>query len=100
MNRSYQKLITEDRRLVVLRALAEDQGYSHNESILQSILKMYGHQISRDQVRALISWLEEQDLITVEKVGEMMIAKLNGRGADVANGSATVPGVKRPAPKG
>ena len=100
MSKSYQQLITQDRRLVVLRALAEDAGYSHNESILQTILKLYGHQISRDQVRALIGWLAEQDLVSVDKVGDLMIAKLTERGADVADGSAVVAGVKRPAPKG
>ena len=35
---SFANLMTEDERLVILRALAEDTGgYSANESILQSI---------------------------------------------------------------
>lgn len=97
---SYLELITEDRRLVILRALAEDAGYSHNESVLQSILAAFGHTVSRDQVRSLISWLAEQDLVHVETVGSYMVAKLTGRGADVASGAAIVPGVKRPAPRG
>ncbi|WP_321367616.1 hypothetical protein [uncultured Desulfuromusa sp.] len=97
---SISALLAEDRRLVVLRALSEDAGYSHNESVLQSILAAFGHTISRDQVRNLISWLAEQDLVNVETVGDYMVAKLTGRGADVAAGRATVPGVKRPAPRG
>jgi ribosomal protein L12E/L44/L45/RPP1/RPP2 len=97
---SYQVLITEDRRLVILRALLEDAGYSHNESVLQSILAAFGHTVSRDQVRNLVSWLKEQELVHVEMVGDYMVAKLTGRGADVASGAATVPGVKRPAPRG
>lgn len=97
---NYLELITEDRRLVILRALQQDAGYSHNESVLQSILAAFGHTVSRDHVRSLVSWLDEQNLVHVEKVGDYMVAKLTGRGADVATGSATVPGVKRPAPKG
>lgn len=97
---SFAALLAEDRRLVVLRALQEDAGYSHNESVLQSILAAFGHTVSRDQVRSLISWLAEQDLVHVERVGDYMVAKLTARGADVATGAATIPGVKRPAPRG
>ena len=97
---SYMQLITEDRRLVILRALLEDAGYSHNESVLQSILSAFGHTVSRDQVRNLISWLKEQDLVHIDMVGDYMVAKLTARGADVATGAAAVPGVKRPGPKG
>jgi ribosomal protein L12E/L44/L45/RPP1/RPP2 len=94
-------VITQDRRLVILRALNEDAGYSQNESVLQSILEVFGHKVSRDQVRSLISWLAEQDLVNIDFVGaDFMVAKLTGRGVDVATGAATVPGVKRPAPRG
>ncbi len=57
---NFMELLTEDRRLVILRALAEDPGYSHNESVLQSILAAFGHSVSRDVVKSLISWLAEQ----------------------------------------
>ena len=43
-------------------------------------------------------WLEEQGLITIEKVGETLVAKLTGRGDDVATGQAVVDGVKKPRP--
>ncbi|PLY02758.1 MAG: hypothetical protein C0622_05260 [Desulfuromonas sp.] len=97
---SISTLLTEDRRLVILRALAEDAGYSHNESVLQSILAAFGHSVSRDVVKTQINWLAEQGLVTVDTVGNYLIAKLTTRGADVAAGHATVPGVKRPGPKG
>lgn len=97
---NYQQLLTEDRRLVILRALNEDAGYSHNESVLQSILEIFGHRISRDQVRTLLNWLAEQELISTDNVGDYLVAQLTARGGDVATGMVTVPGVKRPAPKG
>ena len=96
---SISQLLTEDRRLVILRALAEDPGYSHNESVLQSILAAFGHVISRDQVKSLISWLAEQDLVSIDYVGDYMVAKLRPRGADAASGAAIIPGVKRPGPR-
>ena len=94
----FAALITEDIRLVILRALECDSGYSHNESILHTILDQFGHRISRDRVRTELRWLEEQGFLKIEMAGDYMVAKLTGRGADVATGCITVPGVKRPRP--
>lgn len=94
----FSDILTEDRRLVILRALAQDLGYSHNESILQSILERYGHHVSRSLVRTDLAWLEEQGLVRLDMVGETTIATVTDRGADVAHGRALAPGVKRPNP--
>jgi repressor of nif and glnA expression len=93
---SFKSLLTEDQRLVILRSLHEMQGYEANESIVDSCLDAYGHNISRDQVRVHLAWLEEQGLITLRQVSDCQIARLTGRGEDVATGQANVPGVKRP----
>ncbi|WP_233007167.1 VpaChn25_0724 family phage protein [Rheinheimera faecalis] len=93
---SFKTLLTEDQRLVILRSLREMQGFEANESILDSCLEAYGHNISRDQVRTHLAWLEEQQLITLRTLSDYQIARLTGRGEDVATGQATVPGVKRP----
>jgi Fe2+ or Zn2+ uptake regulation protein len=93
---SFKSLLTEDQRLVILRSLHEMQGYEANESIVDSCLDAYGHNISRDQVRNHLAWLEEQGLVTLRQVSDCQIARLTGRGEDVATGQATVPGVKRP----
>lgn len=97
---SLQKLMTEDQRLVILRALAEDAaGYELNESILHAILADFGHKVSRDKVVTELRWLEEQGLVTTSVAAACTIARLTSRGLDVARGHATVPGVKRPAPR-
>ncbi len=93
---SFKTLLTEDQRLVILRSLREMQGFEANESIIDSCLEAYGHNISRDQVRTHLAWLEEQQLITLRNLSDYQIARLTGRGEDVATGQATVPGVKRP----
>ena len=92
----FKDLLNEDQRLVILRSLRDMSGYEANESILDSCLDAYGHNISRDAVRTHLAWLEEQGLITIRKVVDCQIAKLTGRGDDVATGQAVVPGVKRP----
>jgi len=95
----FNEFVTPDRRLVILKALNEDAGYSHNSSVLQTILAQFGHRVSRDVVHTDLAWLEEQGLITTEDVASVRVATLTDRGADVATGAATVPGVKRPRPQ-
>ncbi|EMK5461388.1 ArsR family transcriptional regulator [Vibrio cholerae] len=93
---SFKELLTEDQRLVILRSLHEMHGYEANESIIDSCLDAYGHKISRDMVRTHLFWLQEQSLVSLRDVGDCQIARLTGRGEDVATGQAVVPGVKRP----
>ena len=95
---AYNELVDADRRLVMLRVLVEDADYSHNEFVIQSCIEVLGHSVSQDRVRTDLAWLGEQGLITVETVGGVQVAKLTGRGADVAQGKTVVPGVKRPRP--
>lgn len=95
---NFQQMKTEDMRLVMLRSIAEDSD-SLNESLLQDVLEYYGHNVTRDRVRTEMRWLEEQRLVTIDDVSGIMVAKLTGRGCDVACGRARVDGVKRPRPK-
>lgn len=96
---SFSQLKTEDLRLVMLRSIDED-GDSLNESMLQDVLCLYGHTVSRDRVRTEMRWLEEQGLVIIDDVAGVLVAKLTGRGGDVACGRSHIDGVKRPRPKG
>ncbi len=95
---TFKAVLTKDRRLLILRFLAEDAGYKLNTSVLQTALDAFGHSVTRDQVRVDAAWLAEQDLVRVEEVGPVAVVELTRRGADVAAGRAVVPGVARPKP--
>jgi hypothetical protein len=96
---SFQKTVTEDRRLSLLLVLAQSQGYSANAYLLRdAISQIYGHSASIDQVTGDIAWLAEQGLVESRQVGEVTLATLTGRGADASAGRAHVPGVKKPMP--
>lgn len=95
---SYQEIIEADRRLVILKLLQDSAGYACNEHLLGALLGNFGHLIPSDRLRTDLAWLSEQGLIRVNDVGGVQIAIANQRGLDVAQGLATVPGVKRPAP--
>lgn len=90
----------EHLRLAILRLLDDASGYSANDSVLSDALRGIGFAASRDQVKAELAWLAEQDLVTCEQLTRLQVATLTGRGQDVATGAATVPGVKRPSAKG
>jgi hypothetical protein len=99
MTAPFNQIWIEDMRLVILRSLEQTGGYSCNDSILQDILKTFGHRCSRDQVRTELSWLKEQGYLTYEVLSTgTYIATITQRGTDVARGDITVPGIKRPGP--
>lgn len=98
MAENFTQHLTEDRRLVVLRLLADSMGYSANEYTVEAVLADMGHVVSNDRVHSDLAWLAEQGLLTATRVGGVQIAKLTTRGLDVARGKAVVPGVKRPQP--
>lgn len=94
----FTRLVQEDMRLVILMVLAQDADYSHNEYVLRSALRSMGHGISQDKLRSELAWLAEQGLVTTSDTAGVVIARLTARGRDVAEGTATTPGVKRPEP--
>ena len=92
---SYAQKVREHVRLTILRLLEEDPNYTMNESMLTDMVPEYGFTQSRDQIRTELAWLREQGLIRYDSNPVIIIAHLTGRGADVALGRTTVPGVKR-----
>ncbi|MFP5420964.1 MAG: ArsR family transcriptional regulator [Gammaproteobacteria bacterium] len=92
----YAEYLRQDIRLVILRLLVEMTAYRANSSVLTMALDSYGHTLSRDQVKTELSWLAEQNALTLEDVGPVLVATLTERGQDIAAGRARVPGIKRP----
>ena len=96
---TFEERRTRDQRLLILRLLSDEPGYSTNESMIDMALeKIGGHFVSRDTVRALISWLDEQGLVTLSVNHDVYVATVTQRGKEVAEGTSRHPGVKKPAP--
>jgi len=96
MKNKYGQFLREDQRLVILRVLVDMPGYRTNSSVVTALVRQFGHDASRDQVKTELHWLAEQGLSTVEDMEDVLLVSLTERGADVAAGRATVPGVRRP----
>jgi hypothetical protein len=100
---SFATLLAEDRRLVILRCLAEMPGWEANEGVLRTGLAHFGHRVGMDIVRAELQFLADHELVRIEKLhsagGELWLATLTGAGRDVAEGDRVHPGVKRRGPE-
>lgn len=96
----YTKIITEDRRLTVLRTLEQDPDYSVNDFVLKRALEAMGHGVSRDVLRGDLVWLRDQGLLRIREMddGAIWVATASEDGVDVARGRPH-PGVARPAPR-
>ena len=87
-----------DRRLIMLRALAEEPDYSLSDIVLRGLLAEFGHDVPLDSVRGDLSWLETRDLVTLGEAGSAVVATITNKGVDVAKGRVRVEGVRRPRP--
>lgn len=97
---NYSDFLREDRRLAILRLLADHTGGMLNDSVLHALLERMGHKVARDVVRADVMWLRDSQLIDVEEVlGRVLVATIVERGSEVAGGYTNVPGVRRPGPR-
>lgn len=93
---SFDKYVTEDRRLCILRCLAGQTANTLNESILQRAAIGYGHNVSRDVIKQDLRWLAEIGAITVREVAEYLIATLTERGLDHVERRTAIDGVAKP----
>lgn len=100
--KTFAERLREDRRLVILRILAEQPGYRLNSSNLHAGLNHLSVAATRDDVLTDVHWLAEQALVQVDTVPEvpsLVLVTLTVRGRDIAEGAARVPGISRPGPK-
>lgn len=95
---SLLQLVTEDRRLAILRILEASPMFRANLFLIQRFVGETGHAASLDTLNTDAAWLAEQGLVKLETVGGIVIPQLLQRGLDVAYGRAIVPGVARPMP--
>jgi DNA-binding PadR family transcriptional regulator len=99
---SLADIMRADRRLVILRILAEAPQYELNDSVVATGLASMGHSVSRDLVATELDWLDEQGLVTIERVEAarktILVIQLTPRGHDVQAGRTIVTGVAKPSP--
>ena len=96
---SISEMMRADARRAILQLLAEDRGYSMNDTILRSAVdRLTAVTLSKSEVRGHLSWLEDRGAVTTESVPPYVLAKLTDFGLALAQGHETLDGVSRPTP--
>lgn len=93
---SYQNIVAEDCRLVILKALAKEPDNRLNETILTKVLEQFGHMKSREYVRTQIRKLEELGAVRVAEVGSVLVPQLLQTGLDHIERRALIEGIGLP----
>lgn len=95
-NTDFATHLSHDRRLVILRLLAELPMYRANSSVLAVALERFGYASTHKQVKTELGWLQEQALVTLDDLGAVLVATATEGGLEAAAGRAMVLGVARP----
>jgi len=93
---SFDVFLTEDARLVILKALAGETNATLNETILVRVLETFGHTRSREWVRTQLLKLAELGAVRNVEAGTVMIATLTQAGLDHVERRSVIAGVARP----
>ena len=65
---SFNSVLAEDRRLIILRTLDQAPGYMLSDVTLKPVLDRYGHRVGRDVLRGDFTWLAEHGMVKIEKL--------------------------------
>ena len=93
------QLLSADARLIILRELADQPGYSLNDQMLQAVLATFGINRANAWVREELRWLGDVGAITLREAGSVKIATLTDKGRDHVEYRIVIEGVKRPSPR-
>lgn len=84
-------------RLVILRAIGEDQDETLNATVLQVELERFGYRRSRDFIANQLAWMErEAGAVTLTHAGSEVIAFLAEPGRDHLARRRALVGIQRP----
>lgn len=95
---SMDRIIREEARLIMLKALDEQPDGRLNSALLGETLKIYGISRPRDWVHDELGWLAGMGAVKVTEAGTVRTATLLGKGRDHVQRHLVIEGVKRPSP--
>lgn len=93
------RLIREEARLIILRALDEQADRRLNSELLRLALESFGITKTREWVHEELRWLADLGAVAVVEAGTVRVASLTSKGADHVARRIVIEGVKRPSPE-
>lgn len=92
------RILREEARLVILRALAEEPNHTLNSELLRRALEVFGITRTRDWVHSELQWLADVGCVTKSSAGTVWVVRLTATGTEHVERQRVVPGIKRPSP--
>lgn len=92
----YDEHLTQDARLVILRALNDQPDGRLNESIISVVLETFAHRRSREWVRQQLRFLQDMGAVRNTEAGTVLISEITRNGVDHVERRTILEGVKRP----
>ena len=91
---TYAEHVERDRRLVILRLIADNNGAA-NDRMLQGGLAKWGIRCTVAVIASSLAWLSQQGFCRVKHVdgSDVAVAEITRRGREVAEGLAETPGI-------
>lgn len=96
----YMKIMREEARLVILKALGEQTNESLNSSMLEPVLAKFGIYQERPWIHGEMEYLRNMGAISVVEAGSVKIGTLTNLGRRHLDRHAHIEGVKRPSRPG
>ena len=92
----YARMMREEARLIILRALSEQVNESLSSSLLVMTLETYGISKERSWVHDELDWLADAGAVTLVAADSVKIATLTEKGRRHLDRHVAITGVKRP----
>lgn len=92
----YQKIMREEARLIILRALADQANESLSSSMLEPVLSSFGINQPRAWIHQQMDYLATMDGVRITQMGSVKIATLTELGRRHVDRLISIEGVKRP----
>jgi hypothetical protein len=95
---SFDRIVREEARLVILKTLAEQPDGRLNSALLTAALEGFGITRSRDWVHDELRWLADLGAVKLAEAGTVRVATLLAKGRDHVERRIRIDGVKPPSP--
>lgn len=96
---TYPDHYNQEARLVILKALAEQNDYRLNDSMLLQVMERYAISRGRSYLRSQLNWLRDSaSAVRLTEAGTAVIAEITETGLDHVERRQVIDGIKRPSP--
>lgn len=96
----FARIMREEARLIILKALGEQENETLSSSMLEAILPEFAIRQERAWIHQQMVYLRDMGAITMREAGTVKIGTLTTLGRRHLDRDTTVEGVKRPSRKG